>query len=219
LQCPSDQGNLIEKDILAHWSFIDAVISLKPFPIGRVAFFVTGNIHKFNEARWVLTEYGVATALLRMKAPEIQDDDSEVIAKTGAAEAAKKCNLPVIVEEAGLFIEALNGFPGPYSSYVYRTIGTKGILKLMEKIENRRASFYSAVAFGSPSRSPICFHGKAEGWISYEERGNLGFGFDPIFKPLDSKGETFAQMSIEQKSKLSHRAYAMRNFAQWYTSS
>ena len=194
------------------------MISLKPFPIGRVAFFVTGNIHKFDEARWVLAEHRVATALLKVKPPEIQDDDLEVIAKAGAAEAAKKCNLPVIVEEAGLFIESLNGFPGPYSSYVYRTIGTNGTLKLMEGIRDRQSSFRSVVAFCSPNETPKCFHGRVDGSISLEERGNMGFGFDPLFEPSEGNGVTFAQMTIDEKSTFSHRANAIRIFAQWYTS-
>jgi XTP/dITP diphosphohydrolase len=199
--------------------FIDSVISLKLFPIGKVAFFVTGNTHKFNEARWVLREHKVAAALLKVKPPEIQDDKLEVIAKVGVMEAAGKTNLPVIVEEAGLFIEALNGFPGPYSSYVFQTIGTKGILKLMERTENRLASFLSVVAFSNPNTSPICFKGRVDGRISTDELGKMGFGFDPIFKPLEGKGKTFAQMSIKEKNSLSHRANSMRKFAQWYTSS
>ena len=93
------------------------------FPKGRLIFFVTNNIHKFNEARRVLSEYNIAVAMLRMKPPEIQDDNLENIAKFSALEASRRIRLPLIVEDAGLFIDALNGFPGPYSSYVYRTIG------------------------------------------------------------------------------------------------
>ena len=189
------------------------------FPKGRVAFFVSSNVHKFNEARRVLAEYGVATALIKRKVLEIQNDSIERIAKTSAAEAAKKCNLPIIVEDAGLFIEALKGFPGPYSSYAYRTIGTKGILRLMENVESREASFHSAVAFCSPNESPRCFHGKADGKISFEERGASGFGFDPVFEPSGGGGKTFAQMTTEEKNKFSHRARAMRKFARWYMSS
>ena len=110
--------------------------SRKQFPRGRVAFFVTSNIHKFNEARPILAEYKLATAMLKIEAVEIQDDSLENIAKTSAIDAVKNCGLRIIVEDAGLFVEALNGFPGPYSSYVYRTIGTRGILKLMENRKN-----------------------------------------------------------------------------------
>jgi len=192
--------------------------SPRRFPWGRVAFFVTGNIHKFNEARRVLAERRVATALLRVETIEIQDDSIEKIAKATATEAAKKCSLPVIVEDAGLSIEALNGFPGPYSSYVYRTIGNKGILKLMKNTEKRDAHFHSAVAFCNPEEPPRCFHGRAKGKISLEARGNLGFGFDPIFEASASRGKTFAEMILMEKNRCSHRAEALRKFANWYTS-
>lgn len=186
---------------------------------GKVAFFVTTNLHKFNEARQVLAKQGVAAALLRIEAIEIQDDNLEKIAKASVRDAVEKSGLPVLVEDAGLFIEALKGFPGPYSSYVYRTLGTKGTLKLMEGTDKRNAYFYSVVAFYSPERaSSKCFHGKVEGNITLEERGNQGFGFDPIFEPKGGFGKTFAEITTTEKNKFSHRAQALRKFAVWYKS-
>jgi XTP/dITP diphosphohydrolase len=190
----------------------------KRFPMGRVVFFVTNNVHKFNEARLVLAEHRIAIALLKVKKVEVQDDNVENIAKASALDAVKKCKLPLIVEDAGLFVEALNGFPGPYSSHVYRTIGTKGILKLMENVEKRDAYFQSVVAFCGPEELPKCFHGKVEGRISLEERGSSGFGFDPIFELSASSNKTFAEMAIAEKNKYSHRALALRKFVRWYTS-
>lgn len=186
--------------------------------MGRVVFFVTSNVNKFNEARPVLAEHKVATALLKVKKAEVQDDNVENIAKASALNAVKKCKLPLIVEDAGLFVEALNGFPGPYSSHVYRTIGTKGILKLMKNVEKRDAYFQSVVAFCGPEEPPKCFHGKVEGRISLEERGSSGFGFDPIFEPSASSNKTFAEMVMTEKNKYSHRALALRKFVRWYTS-
>jgi XTP/dITP diphosphohydrolase len=186
------------------------------FPRGRLAFFVTSNVHKFNEARLILAEYKVSVAMLRVEAVEIQDDSLESIAKASAIDAVKKCGLPIFVEDAGIFIEALKGFPGPYSSYVYRTIGTKGILKLMENIDERDAYFQSVVAFSSPEEAPKCFQGKVKGKISMEERGSSGFGFDPIFEPSGGNKETFAEITTTEKNEYSHRAKAMRKFAEWY---
>jgi len=189
-----------------------------PFPRGRVAFFVTSNVHKFMEARPVLAEYGIATTLLRFKALEIQDENIENIAETSAAEASRECNLPVLVEDAGLFIEALNGFPGPYSHYVYQTIGTKGILKLMRDADQRDAHFRSIVAFCDTDGSLKTFHGEAAGKIAEEERGSFGFGFDPVFEPSEAPGKTFAEMTLMEKGRCSHRAKALRKFAEWYAS-
>jgi len=187
------------------------------FPYGRVAFFVTSNIHKFQEAKRVLAEYDIAAAMIKMSALEIQDDSLENIAKASVLDAVKKCNLPVIVEDAGLFIKVLNGFPGPYSSYVNRTLGVEGILKLMRDVEDRSAYFLSVVAFSNSDGKEVkFFHGKVEGRIAYEARGESGFGFDPIFIPAEGDGRTFAEMSTEEKNRFSHRARALRKFAEWY---
>jgi len=191
-------------------------LASKRFPLGRLIFFVTNNIHKFNEARRVLSQYKIAVAMLRVKPPEIQDDDLEDIARASALEASNRTHLPVIVEDAGLFIDALKGFPGPYSSYVYRTIGKEGILKLLEDCDNRKARFKAVVVFCSPDLEMKCFRGAVEGKISRTIRGESGFGFDPIFEPDELPGFTFGELSVEEKNKISHRSRALRCFAEWY---
>jgi XTP/dITP diphosphohydrolase len=185
---------------------------------GRVAYFVTSNIDKFQEARHVLSKYKIAAAMLRVEAVEIQDDNAENIAKASALDAVRNSGLPIFVEDAGIFIEALKGFPGPYSSYVYRTIGTSGILKLMKNLKNRDAYFQAVIAFSSPEEPPTCFTGKIKGKISSKERGTSGFGYDPIFEPSKGDGRTFAEMTTEEKNQRSHRAEALRKFAGWYAS-
>ena len=124
------------------------------------------------------------------------------------------------MEDAGLFIEVLNGFPGPYSAYVFKTIGNKGVLQLMQNCENRKAEFQSVVAYYSKElESPICFKGKTVGDLSRKVIvGELkyGFGFDPIFKPKEKSRKTFGEMSVIEKNKYSHRAKALRKFAEWY---
>jgi XTP/dITP diphosphohydrolase len=186
---------------------------------GRVIFFATNNINKFNEARRVLAEYKIAVGMLRVKSLEIQNESLEEIAEASVINAFEKCHLPIIVEDAGLFVDALKGFPGPYAAYVYRTIGNQGLLKLMENVETRNARFESVIAYLSKDlKSPKCFSGQAQGEIVTEQKrgnGNSGFGFDPIFKPIRA-GRTFAEMSILEKNGFSHRAEAFRAFAQWY---
>ena len=82
------------------------------FPRGKIAYFVTSNVYKFKEAYYVLAEYKIAAAKFRVDAVEIQDDSLENIVKYSVQDAVKNCGLPVFVEDAGLFVEALNGFPG-----------------------------------------------------------------------------------------------------------
>ncbi|HYB68880.1 MAG TPA: XTP/dITP diphosphatase [Candidatus Acidoferrales bacterium] len=188
---------------------------------GRIIFFATNNVNKFDEARRVLAEYNVAVGMLRVKSLEIQSESLEEIANASVLDAFDKCRLPIIVEDAGLFIDALNGFPGPYAAYAYKTVGNQGLLRLMKNIKARRAHFESAVAyFSAELKSPVCFHGEVIGKIADEETrgsGRSGFGFDPIFKPLSSS-KTFAEMMIAEKNEHSHRARALRKFAEWYKS-
>jgi XTP/dITP diphosphohydrolase len=186
---------------------------------GRVVFFATNNFNKFNEARRVLAEYKIASGMLRVKTAEIQSDNLKEIAQASAIDAFRKCSLPVIVEDAGLFIGVLNGFPGSYAAYVFKTISNAGLLKLMENVEDRKATFRSVIAYYDGHLSaPVCFEGEAAGKITNEERrgnGKSGFGFDPIFQPFGS-AKTFAEMTIEEKNGFSHRAKAVRKFAEWY---
>ncbi|MFB3887889.1 MAG: XTP/dITP diphosphatase [Candidatus Bathyarchaeia archaeon] len=187
---------------------------------GKVVFFATGNVHKFHEARAVLAQEGIAVGMLRVKAVEIQSDSLSEIAAASAIDAFNRCHLPLIVEDAGLFVEALKGFPGPYAAYVYKTVGNKGLLKLMENQPNRHATFRSAIAYcNSTNKAHICFHGEATGQITTQERkgDRSAFGFDPIFQP-EGSNKTFAEMTLEEKNGFSHRARALLQFAHWYKS-
>ncbi len=183
----------------------------------KVVYLASTNIHKYLEAREVVASYGLSLAFLREDVPELQGDDVATIAAEGARWAAEKWDLPVLVEDTGLFIQALGGFPGPYASYVLKTIGLEGVLKLLSGVEDRRAYFRTALAFcDGRGAEPVVFTGEAHGTISHEPRGSSGFGYDPIFVPEGGDGRTFAEMSRSEKNALSHRAEAFRAFCEWY---
>jgi XTP/dITP diphosphohydrolase len=185
---------------------------------GKIVFFITGNFHKFNEVRSILSPFGIAVGMLKIKGDEIQSDNTNEIAINSATEAFSRCHLPLIVEDAGLFIDSLEGFPGPYAAYVYKTIHNRGILKLMENVQNREATFRSAIVYFDQEFGAKLFEGESKGEITQSERtgdGKSGFGFDPIFAPKASK-RTFAEMPLEEKNKVSHRSKAVTKFAQWY---
>ena len=190
-----------------------------PF-MGRVVFFATGNINKFNEARSILGQYGIAVGMLKLKGDEIQSDSLKEIAEKSVQNAYRRCQLPIFVEDAGLFIDALSGFPGPYAAYVYKTIHNSGILKLMSDSKERAAKFQSVIAYCDQETNcePTCFDGEVKGEITAVERkeqGKSGFGFDPIFQP-EGSAKTFAEMTLAEKNGYSHRAMAIRKFAEWY---
>jgi len=146
---------------------------------------------------------------------EIQSDNLSEIASYGAQEAAKRLGIPVVAEDAGLFIRSLNGFPGPYSSDVFKRLGNKGILKLMEGVSKRNAKFSSVAAFCTPRGKPRCFTGSVFGHIGLHPRGVSGFGFDPIFIPTKGDGRTFAQMTVREKNRSSHRAASFKKISKW----
>jgi len=175
--------------------------------------FVTTNEHKFREVSLIVREFGIQVGWVKMAYTEIQADDLKEIVKFGAKEACEKTNKPCFVEDAGMFISALGGFPGPYSKFVFQTIGNRGILKLMDGVEDRSAEFRSAIGFCAPEAEPAVFEASVKGRIAYEERGRHGFGFDPIF---EVQGRTFAEMSTEEKNRLSHRGMAVRKFLAWF---
>jgi XTP/dITP diphosphohydrolase len=186
---------------------------------GKVVFFATSNIHKFNEVRNILSPLGFAVGMLRVKGDEIQSDSLIEIAMAAVAHAFKVSRLPIFVEDAGLFIYALNGFPGPYAAYIVKTIHNSGVLKLMDGLCGREAKFHSVIAYCDETLGePQFFEGESEGTITSTERtpqGKAAFGFDPIFQPHGS-GKSFSEMSIEEKNCFSHRSKAIRKFAEWY---
>ena len=189
-------------------------------PKNRVVFFATGNINKFNEARSILSQHGIAVGMLKLKGDEIQSESLKEIAQKSVLNAYRLCGLPIFVEDAGLFIDSLSGFPGPYAAYVFHTIHNDGILTLMENTKDRHAKFQSVIAYcdGQNPCKPLFFYGESKGVITLTERteqGKSGFGFDPIFQP-DGSAKTFAEMTIEEKNRYSHRAAAIRKFAEWY---
>ncbi|HVH14915.1 MAG TPA: non-canonical purine NTP pyrophosphatase, partial [Candidatus Angelobacter sp.] len=169
---------------------------------------------KFREARSILDSQGIEIRQLKRAKVEIQDSSIEKIARHAIKTASVDHPELLLVEDSGLFIDALRGFPGPFSSYVYETIGLEGILGLLEG-RRRSAYFQTSIAVGSASLRPRTFTGTVRGSISRKIVGSAGFGFDPIFIPEGFR-RTFGQTSREFKNNHSHRAKALLKFAKWY---
>ena len=172
----------------------------------------TSSDHKYEEAREVLAEFSVELERLSIDRVEIQADDPELIAEYSLR--VLDVDVPILVEDAGLYIDKYYGFPGPYSSYALRTIDNEGILKLMEGETERGARYLSVVAFRDGDTS-VSFTGEVVGRIAEEMRGTNGFGYDPIFMPEEGDGRTFGEMSAAEKARISHRARAFRKLGEW----
>ena len=177
-------------------------------------FFVSSNIHKFQEIQKILNEYNIQISFHQQDLPELQSDSLEDIALFSAKYAFSQLQHPLFVEDTGLFIEELNGFPGPYASYVLKTIGNQGILHLLQGKSNRNATFRTVIALIFSDTESITFLGEIKGVIAHSEQGDQGWGYDPIFIPLEEdSNRTYGQMTIHEKNKVSHRRKSIEKLA------
>ncbi len=123
--------------------------------------FVTSNQNKFEEANRIAGKHDLSLEHRNVPYVEIQADTLVDVVKPSAQQAGKLVESPCFVEDAGLFIDSLNGFPGPYSAYAFKTLQNQGILNLMKDVEERQAEFRSAIGYCEPSSEPNVFMGKS----------------------------------------------------------
>lgn len=178
----------------------------------RTVTFASTNQNKYREVQSILSSYGITVDFAQVNLVEVQSDSLEEIAREKAKSAFAQIGRPVIIEDDGLFIDALKGFPGQYSSFVYKTIGNEGVLKLLAGQAGRTASFRSLIAFYD-GKSLSISEGRVDGRIS-DKIMEGGWGYDPIFIPAETD-LTFAQLR-DKKNEYSHRRKALEKFALWY---
>jgi XTP/dITP diphosphohydrolase len=179
-------------------------------------YFATSNPGKLLEAQKLLKPLGFEVEKLEHSYPEIQAMGLKEVASFGIEwiSREKEPEGAVILEDAGLFVSALNNFPGVFSKHFFTTNGFDGILRLLKGKEDRSAHFESCVAYCEKGSEPVFFSGKVDGAIAVIPRGEQGFGYDPIFIP-EGKEETFAEMDTEEKNQYSHRARALQQLAEF----
>ncbi|MDD1666634.1 MAG: non-canonical purine NTP pyrophosphatase, partial [Methanomicrobiales archaeon] len=141
---------------------------------------VTSNPHKAREAA-AFFRGDPEIEHVNLECPEFRHSDVGEIARGKARFAYEHLERPLIVDDTSFSVTALGGFPGPYAAYVLDTIGYQGILRLLEGVEERGASFETAIAYADADGIRI-FRGTVEGIITRSPRGRDGFGYDPIFE-------------------------------------
>jgi len=148
--------------------------------------------------------------------PEFEEEGRtfEQIATYKARSASRILGLPALADDSGLEVDCLNGAPGILSArYAGESAddyqNSRKLLEQMKGKENRNATFVCSLALAKPAGQVLTFTGKCSGIILYEPVGTNGFGYDPLFyyPPFN---KTFAQVSVEEKSRVSHRGQAMR---------
>lgn len=162
--------------------------------------------------------YEVKTLLDIPGAPDVEETGStfEENAILKAEAIARQFNQFVIADDSGLIVDALDGRPGVYSA---RYAGedkvdeenTEKVLRELEGVPEaeRTARFYCALALASPNQETITVSGTMEGLITNQPSGTNGFGYDPIFF-VTEQGKTNAELTKEEKNKISHRANALK---------
>lgn len=177
--------------------------------------FLTSNKGKISEAQTILKRFNLNVVSSLGKGTEIQSDSLCEVARICAENAYSRIKKPLFVEDSGLFIDALGGFPGVYSSYVLDKVGCDGILRLLGQERQRSAHFACAVAYADGNSTHI-FEGKVFGRISDQISLGGGFGYDPIFIP-DGHNLPFSKL-LEVKGKISHRVLALEKLGVFISS-
>ena len=176
-------------------------------------YFVSGNSNKFREVKAFMSGFNLEQVTLDI--PEIQGSAQE-IAKDKAVKAALQMGRPVFVEDTGLFLNALGGFPGPYVKYFFDGVKKEGLHQMLSSLKDTSAYSQCTIGYCIPGHEPLIIVGQCTGNI-VPPRGETKFLFDNIFIP---KGHTrvFSEMNLEEKNQISHRGKAFDQFVKYLSS-
>ena len=169
--------------------------------------FVTSNANKWLEAQRIL---GYAIERVELELEELQAESIGMVAMAKAKAAYQRLGRPVIVEDAGVELHGLGGFPGPFIKYWEKLGGLRSICRAVDGSRDRAVCAVCVLAIATDD-GVACVEGRAPGTIAEDPRGTNGFGWDAIFIP-DGDTRTFAEMTADEKDARSHRRRAWDAF-------
>ena len=183
------------------------------------------NPHKLTELSVILSQHGFEIALESEYGLDLDVDETGTTFEENSllkAEAVMKASgLPVLADDSGLMVDALDGAPGVYSArYGHKSSDGERTAFLLENMkdvpdEKRTAKFVCVITCLWPDGRKIVARGECPGVITREVHGKNGFGYDPVFY-LPELGMTYAELPSEQKNAISHRARALQDFCRKY---
>jgi len=176
----------------------------------REIIFVTSNMNKLRECQDVLSSFNVINKKIAL--PEFQGEPEFVLMEK-AEFATRKLKEPCFVDDTSLCFEAWKGLPGPYIKHFLEKLGVDKLHLLLAGFKNKKAKMICYIGYCEPGKKPVAFNGITEGNI-VKARGNRHFGFDPIFQPKGAS-KTQAEMTWEEKKKVSARTKALRKLARY----
>jgi inosine triphosphate pyrophosphatase len=177
--------------------------ALPPFAL------VTGNPDKRAEAERILGR-PVDAALVDL--PEIQSLDLGEVLRAKAAEAWRLLGRPLVVEETGLELAALGGFPGPLVKWLLQAVGPEGIARVGLALGEPRVAARCMLAYTANGSELVCAEGVTAGTLVLPARGEGGFGWDPVFLP-EQETRTYGELPAAAKDRIGHRGRAWRALA------
>jgi XTP/dITP diphosphohydrolase len=175
----------------------------------------TSNRGKLAEARAILAGSPLEIVTMPMWLGEVETGTTYLEnARLKAANAQRFVHLPVLAEDAGIEVDALHGAPGPRSARFSGTAATDAtnnakLLRLLDGVSDRRARYRAVAVLAMPNGEDFVGEGVFEGSIGTEPRGTSGFGYDPLFVPAGDE-RTAAELSFDEKNRISHRGLALR---------
>lgn len=186
--------------------------------------FASNNKHKIQEVRQLLPDTIEIVSLEEIGCVEEIPETADTIEGNAALKAnyvTQNYVLPCFADDSGLEVEALDGAPGVYSARYggEQKNDNDNIEKLLKELKgesNRNAQFKTVIALNL-NKKQYLFTGIVKGKITTEKRGTNGFGYDPVFVP-ENFDKTFAELSAEDKNKISHRAKAVKELVEWLIS-
>jgi len=172
-------------------------------------YFITGNPGKIKEVQEIIPN----VEHIELDLKEIQSLDPEVVIGEKLKEAVKQQEGEFFIEDTSLYLDCLNGFPGPLIKWFLERLGGEGIYELIEKYDDRGARVKNVIGYSDGEKDIHFFIGELRGKI-VSPKGKNGFGWDNIFVP-EGFEKTFAEMSAEEKNKISHRRKALEKFKEF----
>ncbi len=168
--------------------------------------FVTSNKDKAKEVEEIL---GIPLEIKNLELPEIQDIDVEKVVEYKAQQAFNRVKSPVLVDDAGLYVHAWEGFPGAFIKYIFNSAGLDKMNKWLESESDKSITVIAALGYHDGNKVHT-FTGKVKATF-VDPKGDQGWGFDPYILP-EGETETWAQQGGEKKNASSHRYNALVNF-------
>lgn len=177
----------------------------------QTIYFVTGNEGKYREAKALLP----TLERINLDLPEEQTLDPHLVINKKLEIARSKHDGPLIVEDTSLYLDGLNGFPGPLIKWMLQAVGNQGIYRLVSDIHNRSATAKTVIGYDDGQGAIEFFEGEIDGQI-VAPVGIKGFGWDDIFRP-NGIDETFAEMGDVFKPEFSMRTRAFQLLQEYLT--